>query len=799
MKHIYRTLTLCVLPLLVAACNTDYNFDNISLEVTVGNTDGIIVPLGTTGEIKVGDLLADAGLGTNPDGFYGVAYGDSFEYSVELGNIAPITGLVPTIDPIESQLLGSLSASIPPFSAGTSIAFPAGLSGGMQLTDAIIALLPTKTLTLEQEPSVFENEFQVALPEQVASLKEIVFGDNGEGSTIQLTFDLGGLAGVCSSCTIDRFNIELPAGFTLAKNENSDISRYTTISKGTGSATPNHFQIAGYPLSGAKLVVDIIIKSVDMSSATIGANSTVTINQNVTYDLLVNGNLKAGSITATAPSVSILAQDLEIYEASIIAGDLAIDVDFSESISESISIPTEVARIDYLEIAKAGTNGSESPKFAVSVELEGAPMNAVTLSNVEISLPSFLDIDTPEGWNYANGKLTVPSLTLHNNQNNSLIDLAINGIKSLPIAEGTLTLDSTIGLSATAGVVAGSEVSINTSAQSLKLTPRVVLDDIEIVKVTGLIDPDLSDLLAPQVIELGDFASSLGDFDIELNIASPVIRLTVENPIGVGINAGLSIKAYKGSEVVSTLTTPTLTIQPAGNTPTTTHIIINGDAAPDSPEYQLVQLEGFADMIAALPEKIEVVLSAETNKDFAHHLALQDSYTFKVEYSVDAAFKFDPNKSGEINYSVLIEDMDLSALADIDLMVESLTVKVASESTLPIDLSLDIAFLDESGEPIECITSSTTGVVAGSTTTEPKLSECDINLQIAQQGTESSTLSSFAQIARTKSVRCDLKGTTLAGGGLRPEQYLSAKLSLLLDKGITIDLGSLLSEGADEE
>lgn len=797
MKHIYRTLTLCVLPLLVAACNTDYNFDKVSLEVTVGDTDGIIVPLGTTGEIKVGDLLADAGLGTNPDGYYGVAYGDSFEYSVELGNIAPITGLVPTIAPIESQLLGSLSATIPPFSAGTSIAFPSGLSGGMQLTDAIISLLPTKTLSLEQEPSVFENEFQVALPEQVASLKEITFGANGEGSTIQLTFNLGGLAGVCSSCTVNSFNIELPAGFTLAKNENSDISRYTTISKGTGSATNNHFQIANYPLSGSKLVVDIIIKSVDMSSTTIGAGSVVTINQNVTYDLLVTGNLKAGNISATAPSISILAEDLKIYEASIIAGDLAIDVDFSESISESISVPTEVARIDYLEIAKAGTDGAESPKFAVSVELEGAPMNAVTLSNVEILLPEFLDIDTPEGWNYTEGKLSIPSLTLHNNQNNSLIDLAINGIKSLPIAGGTLSLDSTIGLNATAGVVAGSEVTINTSAQSLKLTPRVTLDDIEVVKVTGLIDPDLGDLLEPQVIELGDFASSLGDFDLELNIASPVMRLMVENPIGVGINAGLSIKAYKGDEVVSTLTTPTLTIQPAGDTPTTTHIIINGDAVPDSPEYQLVQLEGFADMIASLPEKIEVVLSAETNKDAAHHLALQDSYTFKVEYSVDAAFKFDPDKSGEINYSVLIEDMDLVALADIDLTVESLTVKVASESTLPIDLSLDITFLDESGEPIECITSSTTGKIAGSTTSEPNLSECDINLQITQQGAESSKLSSFAQIARTKSVRCDLKGTTLAGGGLRPEQYLSAKLSLLLDKGITIDLGSLM--GADAE
>ena len=790
MKHLFRTLTLLVLPILVAACNTDYNFDNISLEMTVGDTDGIAIPLGSTGKITVGSLLEESGLGTNVDGFYGIEYGDSFEYSVALGTIDPITGLVPTIAPVESELLGAFSAEIPTFSANAALAFPDYLPSGLTITESVLNLLPSKQLNLERETSVFEHEFEVELPSEVASIKDIKFGTDGEGSSIFITFNLGGLANVCNSCKVDSFNIELPAGFTIAKNESAAIAPYTTISKGVGSETPNHFKISDYPLSGSQLDIEIVVKSVDMSSTTIGSNGKVTIRQDVTYDFVVTGNLNAGTISSTAPSISALANNLKLYEASIVANEVAMEVSFSESISESVSVPAELARIDYLEIAKAGTNGTESPKFSVSVALAGAPMDAVTLSDVEILLPEFLDIEAPSGWNYSAGKLTTPSLSLRNNQTNSLIDLTIKGIKSLPIADGTLSLESTIGMSAKAGVAAGSVVTINTAAQNLLLTPTVTLDDIEIVQVTGLIDPDLSNLLEPQVIELGDFTSSLEGIDMDLNIQSPVMRLTVTNPIGVGIDASLSLKAYKDGVVTTSLTAPTLSILPAGEEPTTTHIVING-AAPDSPEYQCVTLEGFADMIASLPDMIEVELSAETNKDRPHTLILRDSYDFKVEYSVDAAFKFDESKDGHIGYTVEVEDVDLSMLEDIDLTVESLVLKVKSESTLPINLSLDVELLDAEGAPIECVTSSTVGEIEGSTTDSAKLSECAITLTIAS--TDGS--SPFAELAKTKSLRCQLSGTTLAGGGLKPDQYITANLSLLLDKGITIDLGTLTPEG----
>lgn len=795
MKHIFRTLSICVLPLLIAACNTDYNFDNISLEVTVGDTDGIAVPLGNTGTITLGDLLKEAGLETNEDGFYGFSYGDNFEYTAEVEALPSITGLIPTIAPITNSLLGGFSASIAPFNEEKTLAFPSGLSGNYTITDAMLSYL--NKFPLQYDPETFEQSFTIGLPAEVQSLEQVTFGANGQGSLMEMQFNLGGLANVNDRCEIGTLSFELPAGFTLATLPGDPIADHITISNGTGSSTPNHFEIKNYNFTGNTLTIDIILKSVNLEHATI-SNNEVTITENVTFELDATLYAKAGTVSTTAPSMRISLTP-EIYDATIVVNEIAHSMSFEEHIEQEIAIPDIVSRIDYLTIGKVG-NPDESPQFSVALELSGAPMDKIELRDVEITLPEFLDIDAPSGWTYNNGTLSCPVVEVHNNQNNAIIDLVLKGIKGLDIVNNNISLDSKIGLSATAAIAGGETLHITTAEKVLTLTPIVTLDDMTIKEVSGIINPDLSDMLPTQEIELGDFTSSLEGIDMNLNIASPVLSLTVENPIGVGIDAIVTLTAYKGGEVVKTITTPTLSIIPAqGSTPTTTHIIINGDAAPDSPDYQLIQLDGFADMVAALPEKIVVELAAETNKDTVHTLTLQDSYTFKVEYAVDAAFKFDSQSNGTINYEVMVEDVDLAALADLNIGVESLILKVASESTLPIDLTLDVELLDENDNAIECVTSTTTGKIAGSTTNEANISSCDITINIATPTADSSKPSPWAEIARTKKIRCNLQGTTLAGGGLKPDQYISAELSLLLDKGITIDLGGLLSpESADE-
>lgn len=793
MKQLFRTLTLVVLPLLIAACNTDYNFDNVSLEVTVGDAEGISVPIGTTGKVTLESLLKEAGLETNEDGYYGFNYEDDMEYPVKLGTIPSITGLVPEIGVLNDELFGALSVDNMPTFEGDqytkSLDFPAGISGNLQVTDAFLALVPDKAFKMHYDPHTFEASIDVELPKEVKSINTITFGENGEGSVLDLQFDLGGLAAVCESCTIEKFNIILPAGFTLAEKENDPLANYITTYNTSDSATPNVFHVENYTLTGSHLIVDVVVKSVDLSHLTIGESNKISISENVTFDLDFSGTLKTGTVSATSPYVSIKADGMSIHTASIKANEIEHPISFSENINESIDVPAEITDIEYLEISKVG-DSQASPEFAVEVALKGAPLNSLELRDVEVSLPAFLDIEAPQGWAYADGKLTTSLIKVYNDENNEIVKLKINGIKELPIAEGKIDLNSTIGLSAKAAVAEGSEITINTSAQNISLTPVVRLDDIAIERVSGHIEPDLSALLEPQEIEIGDFTEALGNANLDLKIAPPTMNLVVTNPIGVGINAGLTLKAYKGTEVVSELTTPTLSILPAEDTtPKTTTIVINGEA-PESGDYQLVQLDGLADMIAALPEKIEVVLDAKMSEG-THNLILQEEYNFAIAYAVEAAFKFDTEENGTIDYTVLVEDVDLSSLADIDIVVESLVLNVASESTLPIDLTMGVEFLDENSEPIECITSSTKGKIEGSTSAEAKLSNCAITINMAapEEG-----VSPFTELARTKSVRCQLTGTTLAGGGLKPEQYITAKLSLLLDKGITVDLGSLLPE-----
>ena len=126
------------LALLFVACDSNYNFDKISLEVTLGDTEGITVPIGTTEKITVESLLGEQNdLATNPEGFYSFGMSDSFTEEFEVGTIAPITGLAPTIAPTTMELMGEMNASISPISEVQTIPYPSGLSGGITIPSVL--------------------------------------------------------------------------------------------------------------------------------------------------------------------------------------------------------------------------------------------------------------------------------------------------------------------------------------------------------------------------------------------------------------------------------------------------------------------------------------------------------------------------------------------------------------------------------------------------------------------------------------------------------------------------------------
>lgn len=784
MKKIYRTSLLTVAAALaLVGCNTDYNFDKLSLEVTVGDTEGIVVPLGGTGEIKLSELLTDTPLTPNEEGFYSFSTDDSFSYTVELGSLPSISGIAPEIAPTTFEFMGNINASLPTISGSHEVPLPSGITAGVTIPDVLAGI----SAPLSVGPSTFENTFEVALPEQVASLGLVTFGDNGKGSNAEVVFHLNNLAEVTTGRTIEEFMIELPAGFTLADNGAGG-----TVSKGEGSATPNRYTITNKSITTGDFKIGFTIKSLDLSGATISGGK-VSFDADVKYGFKFNATTKAGYVSTTMPKVEISA-GLSIHSITVKAGLVEHSVEVLESIDQTIDIPSEISRIDYLSVTDAA-NKSAKPVLNIEVGLKGAPMSKVELKDVKITLPPFIDVEAPQGWTLgSDNSLTRSSLEILNGQTNELLKLTIKGVKNINIASGKAALNGKVGITATASLPQGQDLTLDTSAKSITITPTIKLSDIAIEEVTGLIDPNLADLIEPQEIDLSEISEALGDADIELNLCSPVMRLSVENPIGVGIDAVVKIIAYKGGAVSQMVVTPKLSIKGAvGATPTLTNLILSGDASDDP---AVTHIDGLSDIINSLPEKLTVELAAETNKDSAHKLILKDSYTFKANYSVDAALMFNAEKEGHINYSTVIEDVDLGSLADIELDVDKATLNVAAKSTLPMDASLQIEFLDGEGNVIPGVNVTSNGTIKGSTTAEAATSTTAIVIELSQPDS-SSALSPIALLAQTKAVRCTFTGTTLAGGGLSPDQYLSADLTVVLDNGITVDLDSLI--GSDEE
>ena len=784
MKKIYRTSLLTVAAALaLVGCNTDYNFDKLSLEVTVGDTEGIVVPLGGTGEIKLSELLTDTPLTPNEEGFYSFSTGDSFSFFLNVGTIPSFTIPAPSIAPTTFEFMGNINASLPTISGTHEVPLPAGISAGVTIPDALAGI----SAPLEVSPSTFENSFEVALPEQVASLGLVTFGPNGQGSSAEVTFHLNNLADVTTGRVIEEFMIELPAGFTLA-----DGGSGGTVSKGEGSTTNNRYTITNKSITTSDFKIGFTIKSLDLSGATISGGK-VSFDADVKYGFKFNATTKAGYVSTTMPKVEISA-GLSIHSITVKAGLIEHSVEVLESIDQTIDIPAEISRIDYLSVTDAA-NKSTKPVLNIKVGLQGAPMSKVELKGVKITLPPFIDVEAPNGWTLgSDNSLTRSSLEILNGQTNELLKLTIKGVKNINIASGKAALNGKVGITATASLPQGQDLTLDTSAKSITITPTIKLSDIAIEEVTGLIDPNLADLIEPQEIDLSEISEALGDADIELNLCSPVMKLSVENPIGVGIDAVVKIIAYKGGSVSQMVVTPKLSIKGAvGATPTITNLILSGDASDDP---AVTHIDGLSDIINSLPEKLTVELAAETNKDSAHKLILKDSYTFKANYSVDAALMFNAEKEGHINYSTVIEDVDLGSLADIELDVDKATLNVTAKSTLPMDASLQIEFLDGEGNVIPGVNVTSNGTIKGSTTAEAATSTTAIVIELSQPDS-SSALSPIALLAQTKAVRCTFTGTTLAGGGLSPDQYLSADLTVVLDNGITVDLDSLI--GSDEE
>ncbi|MBR2424041.1 MAG: hypothetical protein IKB18_02575 [Tidjanibacter sp.] len=789
MKRFLRTmLVVAASTLLFAACNSDYNFDKISLEVTVGDTEGITIPIGTTEKITINSLLGtESGLTPDKDGFYSISMSDAIEEKISVGKIDPITNLAPTIEPSTIALMGEMGAVIPKINETQTVPYPNGLSSGFTIPSYLVGQ-PLEMV----DSDVFEERYDISLPDHIKSIDHINFGTKGEGSLVSITFNIAGLLPVTENRVLKYFAIEAPAGFELKKVSGDPLDGYATISKGEGSSTNNHYEVDNLPLNDSKVVLQFLLMSANFEGSAI-SDGHFFVNDDIKYSYDLSCTLKAGTTGTEMPYVEAVA-DIAISSADVTLEAWAQNFTFAKELNHSVTIPEVVKEISYIEISRTDL-ATAIPQLDVALDLSGSPLEEITLSELKLALPTaVLDFDTPQGWTLDGNYLKTSNLKLRNGTN-QIITLPLNGIKSIPIVDGKASIGGNIGVEATIAIAEGESLSIDTSAKDIVIAPKVAIDDLAIHSLVGIIDPDLSSMLEPVEVDLSELTSALGDnLEVELNLASPTLNFSVQNPIGVGIDLVVKIDAWKNGAVSKSVSTPTLKIAGAeGSTPTTTNISLTGD----TPAEGQTQVEGLMDVINSLPDKLVVTLNATTDTSKPHTLIVKESYDFKVDYSVDAALKFDQNKSGRLSYTTVIEDIDLSEVGEVNLAIDSLTVNVMAQSTLPLDALLKIKFLDEEKKELSQIKTLTTGKILGSKSSDqPATSQ--ISIGVGFDAGQESSVAIGALLGSVRAVECTVEGTTLAGAGLKPDQWLQATLSLCLDKGITIDLGTLAGSGEGE-
>ena len=392
--------------------------------------------------------------------------------------------------------------------------------------------------------------------------------------------------------------------------------------------------------------------------------------------------------------------------------------------------------IELLAIGKATDN--TTPTAVIKVKIDGAPINNISFNNLTIAVPKFIKIDKPEGWNLsAENVLTRETLLINTTTGDfvELLTLPIEGLQNIAIANNKITLDDEFSISGNASIAAGTNIGITSEAlaSSIVITPSVAIDDIKITKIVGHLDFDMSYYIEPQTIDLGSITEALGeDTEIDLNLTSPDLCLTVVNPVGIPIQANLKITPYKNdvAQTDAVVNSGVIAIQPADESGSvTTKLLISGNADAQVEGFTKVYVENLAGIINTLPDKFVVEIVMNTDQTVSHTLVMQDKYTFNVAFDVKATLSFGEG-DGSIVYHKVIEDIKLDNIPDVG-NIPKASVAVKSTSTLPLDLSLALNFLDAEGNAVTGITTTSTGKIEGSNDNTPKTATTTISLEFA--------------------------------------------------------------------
>lgn len=488
--------------------------------------------------------------------------------------------------------------------------------------------------------------------------------------------------------------------------------------------------------------------------------------------------------------ININVNDVTFYidagHCQMVAG-FSEPIDITQTIDETFDVPDEVSGITFAQVLDAN-NGNEA-QLIINLAVENSPVNRFYFDDIEIVLPSFLQVEHPN-LDEATNTVRINRME-YKGRPITIARIAIKGIKDVPIrktSSGKLAkLEGEVHLKTTVNVPDGTQ--IDGADQNITLLPNVVVSPLRVSHVTGSVDIDLQQYLKPTTIDLSDIRESLGNQNIEVNLVAPQIRLEASNPIGVGMMGDIILQAYDfENKKLNPVVVKNIYLEPADdNGPRITKLYVS-DATKAPAGYTLCRVEDLANIVKIIPSKIDITFDMQVDDSRQQSFVITGKdYAFDVDYEIKLPLRF--KDDAVINYTD-VADLDKDAFDDIDkyeITAEDIVIMLDTKTTLPMDLNLSVEMLDIDGVVVDDVTTEISGPVKGyNAATDGDYKQTSLAVRVMITDGDIRRLKPIAK------VRYTFQGQAVGTGAeLRPRQYITAKMKLVLKKGITIDLDNL--------
>ena len=432
------------------------------------------------------------------------------------------------------------------------------------------------------------------------------------------------------------------------------------------------------------------IKLVDVLD--LNEDDCVKVNANGDYVFEQEG----GNVEPSHPEIDIISvksRASESHEIPLVAvpGSGSTVVFEAEGDMQSFEYsgdkPEEVVLLESAE--------SDAP-LSFTLGLSALSQMVSEMEEVVIEFPSFMQLGNVStnaaNWSVDGSKITLAGVStasdLHLEANVSKLTFGVTDER------GSLTVDYDAN---TIDLVGSVHVSIRSAATSSAATPGAVLgssfimDDFDIVSVTGRFDPeiDLTDLGDVEITGVPDF---LDDENVRVDLYNPQIFLTITSDLSMGGFVSGVLTSWKDGVAIATVNVPEMAIQAGGETNV---CICRRDDDMAGFDGVVQEVPELSKIIERIPDMITFSAEARADASQTCEFELGRRYTITPKYKVEAPIAF--AAGAQIVYKDTIDDWN-EDIDDFDLSEDAyIALSATIENRVPAFMTLSAYAIDVDG------------------------------------------------------------------------------------------------------